>query len=283
MSLRNETFKRKIHTVIFESETVAGKSFDLALIAFIVLSILVVVFESIPSFQAVYGDFFYIAEWAFTIIFLIEYFLRLYCVGKPLRYVFSFFGLIDLLSCLPTLLSLFFPGFQSLLVIRALRLLRIFRIFKLGWYFDEGVVIVNALKASRAKIFVFLYTVVIIIVIMGAVMYFVEGEESGFVSIPVSMYWAVVTLTTVGYGDITPATPLGRILASILMIVGYGIIAVPTGIVTSELIKRPRKKIYNEACPGCGFQDHESDSFYCRKCGTSLELASAIQQPAARE
>jgi voltage-gated potassium channel len=179
MSSGTEAFKKKIHTIVFESETAAGKSFDLALIMLIIFSILVVVLESIPSYQEVYGDIFYVAEWGFTLIFLAEYFLRLFCVSKPLRYAFSFFGLIDLLACLPTILSLFFPGLQSLLVVRALRLLRIFRIFKLGWYFDEGVVIVKALKASRAKIFVFLYTVVIIIVIMGAVMYFVEGEESG--------------------------------------------------------------------------------------------------------
>ena len=268
----NRTFKEKLHTIIFESETPAGRAFDLILIFTIIISVAVVILESVPSIHAEHGSLLYSLEWFFTLIFLAEYFLRLYAVKKPLNYTFSFFGFIDLASCLPTLLSIIIPGAQSLLAIRALRLLRIFRILKLGWYFNEGLVILNALKAARAKIFVFLFSIFLIIIVAGTMMYLIEGPESGFTSIPISMYWAVVTLTTVGYGDIAPLTSFGRFVASMLMIVGYAIIAVPTGIITSELAKGSSHLLYNEACPGCGSQGHETDALYCRKCGTHLNM-----------
>lgn len=270
--MKTESIREKLHTIIFESETPAGRAFDLTLIVAIIGSIIAVILESEPSVKAEYGSLLYTIEWAFTILFLVEYFLRIYAVKNPLRYIFSFFGLIDLASCLPTLLSFMLPGAQSFLVIRSLRLLRIFRILKLGNYFSEGLVIMNALKASRAKIFVFFFTVVLIVIIAGATMHFIEGPESGFVSISTGMYWAVVTLTTVGYGDIAPASTLGRFLASGLMILGYAIIAVPTGIITSELTRKDSRNLYNEACPGCGAQGHEPDALYCHRCGTALEL-----------
>ena len=268
--MNTDNLKNKLHTIIFESETPAGRTFDLVLILAIVSSVIVVILESEPVIQSTYGSLLYGLEWFFTILFLIEYALRIYAVKKPLSYVFSFFGLIDLASCLPTLLSIVFPGAQSLLVIRALRLLRIFRILKLGWYFNEGLIIVNALKASRAKILVFFFSIILIIIVAGTTMYLIEGPEAGFTSIPTSMYWAVVTLTTVGYGDIAPASTFGRFVASLLMIMGYAIIAVPTGIITSELTRQDHHKLNNEACPGCGAQGHESDAIYCHKCGTRL-------------
>jgi voltage-gated potassium channel len=274
--VKNDTFREKLHTIIFESETPAGRAFDLTLIGAIVASVGAVILESEPAIKAQYGTELYFLEWFFTILFLCEYFLRIYAIQKPMRYVFSFYGLIDLASCLPTLLSYAFPGAQSLLVIRSLRLLRIFRILKLGTYFDEGLVIVNALKAARAKIFVFFFTIVLIVIIAGATMHFIEGPESGFVSISSGMYWAVVTLTTVGYGDIAPATTVGRFIASAIMILGYAIIAVPTGIITSELNRKNIRVLYNEACPGCGAQGHEPDALYCHRCGTHLELKKHI-------
>lgn len=267
---KNISLQDKIHTIVFESETRGGKLFDLILILAIVLSVVVVLLESEPTIQSTYGPMLYSLEWLFTVIFIFEYLLRIYAVKKPFHYIFSFFGLIDLAACLPTILSLFIPGAQSLLVIRALRLLRIFRIFKLGWYFNEGLVILNALKASRAKISVFLFSVIIIIIISGTLMYLIEGPASGFTSIPTSMYWSVVTLTTVGYGDIAPASTLGRFVASVLMITGYAIIAVPTGIITSELNRKNQRPLYNEACPGCGAQGHEADAIFCHRCGTKM-------------
>lgn len=275
--MTKERLKQKIHTIIFESETPPGKFFDLALILTIALSVVVVILESEPSFQASFRSSLYLIEWVFTLIFMLEYALRIYSVDRPLKYIFSFFGLIDLLSCLPTILSIFIPGAQSLLVIRALRLLRIFRILKLGWYFDEGLVILNALKAARAKILVFFFSVVLIIIVAGTTMYLIEGSEAGFTSIATSMYWAVVTLTTVGYGDIAPASTFGRFMASLLMIMGYAIIAVPTGIITSELTRSNLKPLHNEACPGCGAQGHEANAIYCHRCASPLSAKSKIK------
>lgn len=269
---KDSGLKKKIHTIIFESDTVAGRTFDLTLIATIIFSVILVILESVPAYKASYGRFFYITEWILTVTFLTEYFLRIYCVQKPLRYIFSFLGLIDFLSSFSTVLSLIVPGAQSFLVIRSLRLLRIFRILKLTRYFSEGVIIVNALKSSRVKISVFLFSVMILVLLIGTMMYLIEGPEAGFTNIPISMYWAIVTLTTVGYGDIAPVTSIGRILASMLMIVGYAIIAVPTGIVTSELTKPNYIKISNQACPGCGLQGHEPDANYCKSCGTKLDF-----------
>ena len=208
-------------------------------------------------------------EWLFTVTFTIEYLLRLYCVRRPLRYALSFFGLVDLIAVIPTYLSLLVTGTQSLLVIRTLRLLRIFRVLKLAKYLGEAHVLLAALRASRAKITVFLVAVLSIVVIMGSTMYLVEGEEHGFTSIPTSMYWAVVTMTTVGYGDITPTTVLGRTLSAMLMILGYGIIAVPTGIVSAELVRAP-KTVSTQACPSCSAEGHDHDATHCKYCGTSL-------------
>lgn len=265
-----EDLKKKIHTVIFESDTRAGRNFDLALIGLIIFSVILVILESVPGNREVYGNMFNLIEWILTFLFMFEYCLRVWVVNHPFRYMTSFLGLVDFFSSFSTILGLFIPGAQSLLVIRALRLLRIFRILKLTRYFSEGVVLVEALKASRIKISVFLFSIIIIILIAGTSMYLIEGPEAGFTSIPISMYWAIVTLTTVGYGDIAPLTNLGRILASILMIMGYAIIAVPTGIVTSELTKNKVLKISNQACPGCGREGHSADAEFCKFCGTKL-------------
>lgn len=269
--MSNEQLKEKIHTIIFESETKEGKTFDIVLIALIFLSVVTAILESVYSSNRTIGLVFYGLEWFFTIIFLIEFILRVYCVKKPLSYIFSFFGVIDLLSCLPTVLSVFVPGAQSLIVIRALRLLRIFRIFKLATYFKESMVIYDALMASRVKITVFMFTVIIIVTLAGATMHVIEGPEHGFDDIPTSMYWAVVTLTTVGYGDLSPKTEIGRFLASIIMILGYAIIAVPTGIITSELARSQMQNLNNTACGGCGKQGHYFDAKFCRGCGTELD------------
>lgn len=268
--MQQNSLKTKIHNIIFEADTPEGKIFDLALIAIICLSIVVVILESIPYFQQHAKGVFLVIEWSLTALFLIEYLLRIYCVQKPLKYIFSFFGIIDLIACLPTLLSFLIPGAQSLLVIRALRLLRIFRILKLGTYFSEGMILADALRASKAKITVFIFSIVIVVIIAGATMHLIEGHEYGFTSIPISMYWAVVTLTTVGYGDLAPQTDLGRFVASMLMILGYAIIAIPTGIITSEIAKANFQQATNTACPGCGSQGHILDAKFCRHCGVRL-------------
>jgi voltage-gated potassium channel len=262
--------QEQIQEIIFETRTKAGKAFDVALIAVIIFSVIVVILESIEPIKEEYGKLLYELEWFFTIIFLIEYFLRLYCFKSRLKYALSFYGIIDLLACLPSFISLFFPGAQSLIVIRSLRLLRIFRVFKLATYFDEAVVIGEALKSARNKIFVFLFAVFIIVIISGTTMYLVEGTESGFTSIPAGMYWAVVTLTTVGYGDIVPTTQLGKFLASLLMINGYAIIAVPTGIVTSEFTRSQMGKIAKKSCKSCGAEGHQKDARFCLHCGETL-------------
>jgi voltage-gated potassium channel len=235
-----------------------------------VSSVTVVALESVASVRARVGPTLRALEWGFTILFTIEYLLRLFSVGRPLRYARSVYGLIDLVAILPTYLSLILPGAHSLLVIRLLRLLRVFRVLKLAEYLRESRTLVQALRASSRKIFVFLLTVVTIVVVVGTLMYVIEGERHGFTSIPLSIYWAVVTLTTVGYGDLAPATPLGRALAVVLMLTGYGIIAVPTGIVTVELTRASMRPVSTQACPACGAEGHESDAVYCRRCGTRL-------------
>jgi voltage-gated potassium channel len=216
----------------------------------------------------VYGELLYNIEWGFTILFTIEYFLRLISVRKPLRYATSFFGIVDLLAILPTFLSLLVPGTQYLFTVRVLRLLRVFRVLKLTEYLAEAGIITAALKASRRKISVFILAVLII----GSLMYIIEGEENGFTDIPTSMYWAIVTLTTVGYGDISPLTPLGKALASLLMLMGYGILAVPTGIVTVELsrVAKAGKPVSTQSCPNCSREGHDEDAIHCKYCGTRL-------------
>jgi voltage-gated potassium channel len=263
-------WRQRLHEIIFEAETPEGKAFDVALLVCIVASVVVVLLDSVASIRARYGTVLRGLEWTFTILFTVEYVLRLATVGKPLRYALSFFGIVDLLAVVPTYLSVFFAGAQSLIVIRALRLLRIFRVLKLAHFVGEARMLRAALHASLRKITVFLGTVLTIVLIVGALMYLIEGEESGFGNIPQSMYWAVVTLTTVGYGDIAPQTVIGKALASVVMIMGYGIIAVPTGIVTVELAHARRAPISTEACPECGSGGHDADADYCKYCGGRL-------------
>jgi voltage-gated potassium channel len=262
--------RTRLHEIIFEADTPEGRLFDVVLLFAILSSVVVVLLESVVEVRARVGPTLRALEWGFTILFTIEYLLRLASVGRPLRYARSAFGLIDLLAILPTYLSVFLPGAQSLLVVRLLRLLRIFRVLKLAEYLRESRTLVQALRASRRKIAVFLLTVVTIVVVVGAMMYVIEGERHGFTSIPLSIYWAIVTITTVGYGDLAPATTLGRALSMLLMLTGYGIIAVPTGIVTVELTRASAQPISTQACPGCGIAGHEHDAVYCRRCGTRL-------------
>lgn len=267
--------KEQLHEIIFEADTPIGKAFDVILLILISASVLVVIIESIPSYDAKYHDVFFILEWFFTIIFTIEYLLRIYSVYRPIKYITSFYGVIDLLSILPTYISLIIAGTHYLLVIRALRLMRVFRILKLGHFMNEGQVIVKAMVASRAKITVFLTFVSLIVIIIGAVMYLIEGGSNpNFSSIPRSIYWAVVTLTTVGYGDITPVTEVGQFLSAIVMILGYAIIAVPTGIVSAEFIDQGKKagQTNTQACRYCGREGHDNDAKHCKYCGEQLNL-----------
>jgi voltage-gated potassium channel len=261
--------RERLHEIIFEADTAAGRAFDLVLFAAIFASVAVVLFESMASARANYGPALRAAEWGFTLLFTAEYALRLWTVRNPVRYATSFFGIIDLLAILPTWLSLFIPGAQSLLVVRILRLLRVFRVLKLAEYLSESALLWQAMRASRRKITIFLFTVITIVVIVGAAMYVIEGAEHGFTSIPLSIYWAVVTLTTVGYGDLAPATVPGRALAIVVMLLGYAIIAVPTGIVTMELT-RSALPVSTQACPSCGIGGHEFGARFCRRCGTPL-------------
>ena len=270
--VKRSLVREKIHEIIFEADTPMGKLFDVVLLVLIAASVLVVMLESVNYINARYADLFFTLEWIFTIIFTIEYLLRIYSVYRPLKYVLSFFGIIDLLAILPAYLSFFvIAGTHSLMVIRAFRLIRIFRIFKLGHFLSEGNVILDALRASRVKISVFLTFVCLLVVIIGSMMYLIEGGEgSGFSSIPRSIYWAIVTLTTVGYGDITPATEVGQFLSAVVMILGYAIIAVPTGIVSAEMVKGSHSQISTQACRYCGAEGHDHDAVYCRMCGERL-------------
>ncbi|MDO8947792.1 MAG: ion transporter [Desulfocapsaceae bacterium] len=259
-----------LHEVIFEADTPKGKGFDILLIVSILTSVAAVMLDSIAAVQSLYGSLLYRIEWFFTLIFTAEYLLRLLCVGRPFKYAVSFYGVVDLLAIIPTFLSLFLPGSQYLLVIRILRILRIFRILKLIPYLGEAQLLVKALRASGRKIAVFLYTVLTLVVIFGSLMYVIEGGEHGFTSIPRSIYWAIVTMTTVGYGDIAPQTSLGQALASIVMIFGYSIIAVPTGIVTVEMSKAFGRKVSTQACPECSAEGHDVDASHCKFCGALL-------------
>ncbi|MBA3634327.1 MAG: ion transporter [Acidobacteria bacterium] len=259
----------RLHEIIFEADTRAGKIFDLVLLWLIITSVAVVILESVKSLGEEYGEAFYYFEWIFTVFFTLEYILRLLSVRRPLRYAFSFFGIIDLLAIIPGYLRLLIPGTHYLLTIRILRLLRIFRILKLTEYIMEAGVITSALRASRRKISVFILAVLAIVTVVGSLIYVIEGEENGFTDIPTSIYWAIVTLTTVGYGDLSPKTALGKMLSSIVMILGYAIIAVPTGIVTAELT-RANRKYSTQVCPECHSQDHDADAVFCKYCGAHL-------------
>jgi len=263
-------WKSRLHEIIFEADTPAGKLFDVVLIVSIIASVLTVILESVSTFRAAYGYYLNLAEWFFTILFTVEYLLRLSCVGQPLRYATSFFGIVDLLAVIPTYLSIFIPGSQSLIAIRTLRLLRTFRVFKLSAYLGEAKVIMTALRSSAKKIGVFLSAVLTIVIVIGSAMYVIEGEEHGFTSIPTAIYWAIVTLTTVGYGDLSPQTPIGKMLASVVMITGYGIIAVPTGIVSVEMGHAFRKSVTTRACPQCAAEGHDTDARHCKFCGANL-------------
>ena len=271
--LQNTTWKQKLHEVIYEADTSGGKLFDVILLIMILASIILVMLESVNYLNEKYASFFNISEWVITIIFTIEYFLRIISINKPQKYIFSFFGIVDFLSTIPKYLSILFVGTHALVALRALRLLRIFRILKLARFVGESNNLVKALKASRAKISVFLFAVLIVSIILGTVMYLIEGPEHGFTSIPRSVYWCIVTLTTVGYGDISPETSLGQFIASIVMILGYGIIAVPTGIVSTEYAHQANNTVdlNTQSCGNCNESTHSDNAKFCHKCGKELE------------
>lgn len=265
-------WRKKLFEVIFEADTPAGKLFDVLLIVSILASVAVVMLDSVSSVHAKWGPTLKGAEWVFTVLFTIEYVLRLICAGRAVRYARSFFGVVDLLAIVPTYLNLLLPGSRYLLVIRLLRVLRIFRILHLGRFVSEANVLMSALAASKRKILVFFFAVLTLVVILGSLMYVIEGRDpaSGFTSIPKSVYWAIVTLTTVGYGDISPQSGVGQMLAAMVMILGYSIIAVPTGIVTAEMTQAYKKEITTQTCPQCTRQGHDKDAKHCKYCGASL-------------
>ena len=269
---KTSNWKFSLHKIIYEADTPTGKLFDIILLIVIILSIALVMLESIAGLSIKYYREFHFAEWVITFVFTVEYILRIITIKKPKKYIFSFYGMIDLLSTLPTYIAFFSGGFNLLFALRALRLLRIFRILKITRYIGESNKLMRALRDSRAKIFIFLFAVLIITVIMGTVMYMVEGPEHGFTSIPVSIYWCIVTLTTVGYGDIHPGTPLGQFIASFIMITGYGVIAVPTGIVSAELTRGSRKEVHlnTQVCPNCNESKHLDSAKFCHNCGHTL-------------
>ena len=276
-------WREKIYEIIFEADTPLGKAFDVALLWAILGSVLAVCLDSVSAFEERFHGAFSVAEWTFTALFSIEYVLRLVCVRQPLRYVFSFYGLVDLLAILPSYLSLFIPGSQHLLVIRIMRLMRVFRVLKLGRYVSESQVLITAIKNSRAKITVFLFAVMTLVVVIGAAMFLIEGPENGFTSIPRAMYWAIVTLTTVGYGDVIPMTVAGQMLSSVLMILGYGIIAIPTGIVTAELTSVTHtRELTTRTCPSCLSEGHSGGARFCSDCGETL-LNGRNRDPATGE
>ena len=274
--LKDRSFKKKIFVIIFGTQTPAGRLFDIILLLLIGLSVLAVMLESVAYIQTTYGGILTIVEWVITILFTIEYITRIIVVSKPRRYIFSFLGIIDLLAILPTFLSLVVASSQALVIIRVLRLLRVFRILKLARFISEAQILGRALVASRHKITVFGLFLLVAVFILGSIMYFVEGGQGGFNSIPLSIYWAIVTLTTVGFGDITPVTALGKMIASLIMLLGYSIIAIPTGIVGAEVyggITGDPKDNRELICQACGSEGHRKDSVYCRKCGEKLEFA----------
>ena len=263
-------WRSKLYDIIFEANTFEGKLFDIILLIAIAGSIMIVMLESVHGIRVRTGNLLRIIEWVFTVLFTIEYILRIIAVKKSSAYVFSFYGIVDFIAIVPTYLAFAFAGAQSLMIFRALRLLRIFRVFKMGRYISEAKMLALALQASFRKILVFLFTVLVLVLILGSLMYLIEGEERDFSSIPVSIYWAIVTLTTVGYGDIVPATPLGQFLANITMILGYAIIAVPTGIVTVEMARTRTIKVSRKVCQGCSSTGHDINAKYCKFCGEEL-------------
>lgn len=268
------SLRQRLYIVIFEHDTTAGRAFDVALLVAILASVLVVMLESVSRLAGEHARFFFVAEWAFTALFTAEYILRLWTAPAAGRYARSFYGIVDLLAILPMYVTLLFPEGRFLLALRILRVLRVFRIFKLAQYVREASVLSTALRASRFKITVFVSVVLSVVVVVGSLMYLIEGPAAGFHSIPDGIYWAIVTLTTVGYGDIAPQTVLGRFVASALMVLGYGIIAVPTGIVTLELDRASRGD-EGARCPRCGAGHHAGDARFCRRCGGALDRSSS--------
>lgn len=269
---KHTTLAERIHIVIEGTDTRAGKLFDVVLLVAIGLSVLVVMLDSVLYLRLQYGTLFFWAEWFFTLLFTVEYILRLYSAPNRKGYAFSFFGIVDLLALLPTYLSLFFVGAHYLLVVRILRILRIFRVFRLKSYMQQAGFLAAAFKTSQHKITVFFLSLLLLVTIFGSILYVVEGPDSGFTSIPRSIYWAVVTLTTVGYGDISPKTPVGQAIASMVMITGYAIIAVPTGIFTAELTRTMRPQLHPITCPNCGKFGHASNAKFCDRCGHDLHI-----------
>ena len=266
-------WRRALFRVVFESDTHAGRIFDIVVIAAILLSVAAVIADSIESVASRHGRLLNVFEWGFTILFTIEYIARLSCIERPLRYALSFFGLVDLLAVLPTYLALFFPEASVLIDVRILRLIRVFRIFKLTRYLSEVRLLSQAMANSMRKILVFLSVVVMVVLVVGTLMYVIEGPRNGFTSIPMSIYWALSTITTVGYGDIVPKTEMGRALASFVMLIGWGILAVPTGIVTSEMTVQSLGRALGRTCGACGATGHDSDATFCRRCGAKLPEA----------
>lgn len=264
------SWRRALHELIFEADTPAGKWFDVALILAILCSVAVVMLESVASVRLRHGGMLRGLEWFFTVLFSVEYLLRLVCAGKPMRYATSLFGLVDLVAVAPTYLSYVLPGAQYLMAIRLLRVLRIFRVLKLVQYIAEASVLMQALRASRRKITVFLFAVLTLVVVLGSLMYVIEDDSAGFTSIPRSVYWAIVTLTTVGYGDISPQTAPGQTLASLIMILGFSIIAVPTGIMSLEIARAAERSVSARACPECAAEGHDVDAKHCKRCGAKL-------------
>lgn len=265
-----EHWRFRLHEVIFEADTPLGKGFDVLLIISILASVTAVMLDSVESLHNQYGAILTFFEWTFTILFTVEYILRLLCVGKPIKYATSFFGMVDLLAVVPTYISFFIPGTEYLLVIRILRVLRVFRVLKLAQYLDEANLLVSAMRDSSRKISVFLFAMITMVIIFGSLMYIIEGRVNGFSSIPRSVYWAIVTMTTVGYGDISPQTPMGQTLAAAIMIMGYAIIAVPTGIVTAEMTKKLQRPITTVCCTECSHEGHDADASHCNMCGAKL-------------
>ena len=287
-------FRTRLFEIIFHADDPAGKVFDVVLIVAILASVVVVMLESVAGIQARYARALVVTEWFFTVLFTVEYAVRLWAIRKPSRYARSFFGVVDLLAILPTYVSLIVPGAQVLLTVRILRALRVFRVLKLANYLDEADQLRRALSASRRKILVFIFVILTVVTVMGSMMYLIEGAENGFTSIPESVYWAVVTLSTVGYGDISPVTPLGKAVATIIIVMGYGIIAVPTGIVTAELTREVTRGELSQMetastrqldpCPTCGLADHDDDAKFCKRCGEPVvvrALPSGSKEEAA--
>lgn len=268
-----DTFRQKTNIVIYGTNTASGRLFDLVLLGVILVSVVIVMLETVKGFDTKYHHELLVLEWIITIFFTLEYLLRIISINKPLKYIFSFYGVIDLIATLPMYLSLFFVGTSVLTIFRAFRLLRLFKILKHPQFSSQSIHLREALNASKGKILIFIYFMLISSIIIGSIMYVVEGKEGGFTSIPISIYWTIVTLTTVGYGDISPITPLGQAIASLVMIMGYGIIAVPTGIVSAEFANTNRKKALAQRvnpCSSCGTEGHEANAKYCFHCGTEL-------------